>query len=416
MLSPEENPLPGHAKYEVLEQLGKGGMGAVYRARHGTLGTNVVVKMLHAELSHRPTLIDRMRLEAQALARLDHPNLVRVTDFDHTPGGRPYLVMEYLKGHSLRQLLALRGGTIGIGDALSIVQQALKGLQVAHDAGLIHRDIKLDNIFVCEAADGSRQRGNEDRIGTVKLLDFGVAKVLSATTIGPAPLQFATGTGLIVGTPRFFAPEQARGETCDHRADLYAMGLVLYVLLAGRGPFDDAQHLGELAKAHISRQPEPPSRFADETLPAALDAAVMRCLAKAPDGRFASATELGAQLKQIADAFEASGRGLGAAQRSDGVLDANETTRLAQGPKPDSGDGTTAPLPRMATRPRPAAVRPAIPSAYPAILGTVAHPSLPPNPVKTRRRKGYSWLTLMIVLVCTVLLGAAIAWLIRKGF
>ncbi len=413
MLSPEENPLPHHAKYEVLEQLGEGGMGAVYRARHGTLGTDVVVKMLHAELAHRPTLIDRMRLEAQALARLDHPNLVRVTDFDHTPDGRPYLVMEYLKGHSLRQLLALRGGTIGIGDALSIVQQALKGLQVAHDAGLVHRDIKLDNIFVCDVEGDNRRRGDEDLVGTVKLLDFGVAKVLSATTVGPAPLQYATGTGLIVGTPRFFSPEQARGDKCDHRADLYAMGLVLYVLLAGRGPFDDTEHLAELAKAHIARQPEPPSRFADEPLPAALDAAVMRCLAKAPDARFASATELGAQLKQIADTFEASGRGLGVAQRGDMRLGPNETTRLDQPPKPDRSDGTTAPLPRMAMSPRPAEVRRPVPSAYPAILDPVAHAGRRPNPVKTRRRKGYSWLTLVVVLVCTIVLGAAIAWLVR---
>lgn len=268
-------------------------MGEVFLAEHVALNTQVVVKLLHAELSAKNTLVDRMRIEAQACARLNHPNIVRVTDFDRTPSGRPFFVMEYLPGQSLADVVAARGGWLPVAEAVEIVQQALDGLSAAHANGLVHRDIKLDNLFLC---DQTTQAGKR----LVKILDFGVAKVMSGAGDGaPAPLMVPTGTGVVVGTPRFFAPEQARGKALDHRADIYAVGLVLYSLVAGRGPFDEARNITEMAKAHVFTKPDPPSVYARQTIPDRLDGIVLRAIAKKPEQRFQSATEFSAMLGRV---------------------------------------------------------------------------------------------------------------------
>jgi serine/threonine protein kinase len=288
------DPLEGSSKYKVLSELGRGGMGEVFLGEHLALGSKVVIKLLHAELSSKQTLVDRMRLEAQACARLNHPNLVRVTDFDHTPTGRPYFVMEYLPGRALSDEAQARGGTVSVVDAIDYVRQALEGLSVAHAAGLVHRDIKLDNLFVCEPGTLPGAKS------VVKILDFGVAKVVDAgTDEAPAPLMVPTGTGVVVGTPRFFAPEQARGMKLDHRADIYAMGLVMYSLVAGRGPFDEATTITEMAKAHVLTQPKPPSFFAKQAIPHALDQIVLKAVAKLPDHRYQSAADMSAELAGV---------------------------------------------------------------------------------------------------------------------
>jgi len=289
------DPLEGSAKYRTTKELGRGGMGEVFLGEHLSLGSKVVIKLLHAELSDRSGLVDRMRLEAQSLASLNHPNIVRVTDFDRTPSGRPYFVMEYLPGRPLSDDVASRGGFVPPAEAINIARQALAGLTAAHQAGLVHRDMKLDNLFVAEAPgpDGTPQR-------VIKILDFGVAKVMDRDADdGPAPLMVPTGTGVVVGTPRFFAPEQARGQKLDHRADIYAMGLVLYSMLVGRGPFDHATNITEMAKAHVLQKPEPPSRLASQHIPPELDAIILRAVEKNPDARFQSAAEFSAELARV---------------------------------------------------------------------------------------------------------------------
>jgi len=287
------DPLEGSDKYRVLKELGRGGMGEVFLGEHIALGTQVVIKLLHLELSNKSGLVDRMRLEAQACARLNHPNLVRVTDFDRTPKGRPYFVMEYLPGRSLSEEAEARGGYLPVAEALDMTRQALDGLAYAHEAGLIHRDIKLDNLFVVEP-----KKGTDKKI--VKILDFGVAKVTdTGSDDAPAPLMVPTGMGVVVGTPRFFAPEQARGQKLDHRADIYAMGLVLYNLVAGRGPFDHCQTITEMARAHVLTPPAPPSQLAPQPVPAALDEVVLRAVAKAPDERWPSAEAFAEALAAI---------------------------------------------------------------------------------------------------------------------
>lgn len=344
----QHDPLEGSNKYRAISELGRGGMGEVFLGEHTSLGNKVVIKLLHAELSGKSNLVDRMRLEAQACARLNHPNIVRVTDFDRTPSGRPFFVMEYLPGRALSDEVEALGGSLPVAKALDFVIQALDGLAVAHAQGLVHRDIKLDNLFVC--APGT-QPGVEQ---LVKILDFGVAKVLdtqgASGSDGPAPLMVPTGTGVVVGTPRFFAPEQARGKPLDHRADIYAMGLVLYTLVAGRGPFDDATTILEMAKAHVMTPPPPPSHFARQPVPPELDQAVLRAVAKQPEERFQSAAEFAEALRRISS-------GAGAVVSTAYQQPALEGPAPAPGASQPQAVGNTtggeAPTAKMAAKPAP---------------------------------------------------------------
>jgi serine/threonine-protein kinase len=291
------NALDGVEKYRVVDHLGGGGMGEVYVAEHALLGHRVVVKVLHAELARHPHLVDRMRLEAQVLAQLRHPNLVRVVDFDETPLGRPYLVMEHLRGATLAAYLDSRGAPLDLADALDLAVQALDGLGHAHERGLVHRDVKPENLFVC-TTEMPRVRP------LLKVLDFGVAKVLDGGSDGFVPLALPTAAGVVVGTPRFFAPEQARGMPLDARADLYAFGLCLYTMLAGRGPFDDCMSLIELARAHLFEAPAAPSALAARPLPSGLDALVLACLEKRSADRPASARQVADELRMLARSLD----------------------------------------------------------------------------------------------------------------
>ncbi|MDI1443957.1 serine/threonine protein kinase [Polyangium sp. 6x1] len=284
--------------YRFIAPLGRGGMGDVVEAEHVALGKRVVVKLLQERHASRADFVDRMRIEAQALAKITHPNLVQVTDFGQTAEGRTFLVMERLYGRNLREELEQRK-FFPVAEAIDVVRQTLAGLAAAHDAGVVHRDVKLDNLFLCDAPDGGRR--------LVKVLDFGVAKVISVTGEStPLPLAFPTAEGVAMGTPRFFSPEQARGRPVDGRADLYAAGMVLYTLLAGRGPFEHITTLLELTRAHAFQVPEPPSRYAAQALPAGLDAIVMKALAKEPVERFATARTFAAELERVADGLSAS--------------------------------------------------------------------------------------------------------------
>jgi serine/threonine-protein kinase len=267
-------------------------MGELFEAEHAAIGRRVAVKLLHRHLRWRRDLVDRMRLEGQALGHLEHPNVVQAIDFGLTWEDRPYLVMERLAGRTLADEVAARGA-LPAAEAIDLVAQALSGLSAVHRAGLLHRDIKLDNVFVCDAAAG---RGR-----IVKLLDFGVAKVVSARAGGPAPLPVPTAEDVAMGTPRFFSPEQAAGGPIDARSDVYAMGIVLYALLAGRGPFDHLTALADVLGAHIATPPAPPSQHAP--VPAALDAAVLRALAKRPADRFPSAAAFAEELARIGRAL-----------------------------------------------------------------------------------------------------------------
>ena len=278
------DPLRG-SKYRVLRELGKGGWGIVYEAVHIDLGRHFAVKVLHMAFAKDPLSVERMRVEAQALGHLQSRHIVEASDFGHTEDGRPFFVMPRLVGHTLAEELRGRG-CLPPTEAVDLVQQLLAGLDVAHRAGLVHRDVKLDNLFLCDEGGGHR---------VLKILDFGIAKVLPGST-GPQPLGVQTQDGAVVGTPRFFPPEQAMGRQVGPPADLYGAGVVLYELLTGRDPFKHVTGFTSLLKAHVLEDAPSPSTVAPQPIEPALDDVVMRTLAKRPEDRYGSAAELSAAL------------------------------------------------------------------------------------------------------------------------
>jgi eukaryotic-like serine/threonine-protein kinase len=278
--------------YRVISKLGEGGMGTVYLVEHEQLGRKFVAKLLHACYEKHPGLIDRVRVEAQVLGRLDHPHIVAVTDFRKLADGRPVLVMEYLSGRSLADELRNRG-LLGVSEAVSFARQLLAGLGAAHALGIVHRDVKPANVFICERRSGTR---------FVKLLDFGLAKVFPEVSArAPTPLAFPTAPNTLLGTPRYLSPEVACGKAADARSDLHSAGLVLYVMLSGRGPFDHLEGEAKLLSAHAAAEPLPPSHYAPEPVPPELDRALVKVLRKHPDERFQTAEEFDRALKEVAE-------------------------------------------------------------------------------------------------------------------
>ena len=224
-------PSPGDViggKYRIVRLIGDGGMGAVYESRHELLGTNVALKFLHRELAKRPGLSSRFLQEARVSARIQSPHVTRVTDVDQTPDGSPFLVMELLTGESLQQLLDRRV-KLPKDQAIDFALQILSGLEAAHALGVVHRDLKPDNVFITPSTGGP----------LLKLLDFGIAKLREANEYQKG----LTRPGAIMGTPEYMAPEQLyAADRVDHRADLYSLGVMLYEMLSGERPAygDDA--------------------------------------------------------------------------------------------------------------------------------------------------------------------------------
>ena len=330
------DPLCG-TRYRTLSLLGRGGMGEVVLAEHIGLAKQVVVKLLHEKFAKDASFVQRMQIEARSLAALTSPHIVQVIDFGQTASGRTYYVMERLMGRTLSAEVKARGA-LPVEEAIGYVVQVLAGLEAAHGMGIIHRDIKGDNVFLCDAT--------KETPRTVKVLDFGVAKVLdvAAEVQRPALPRLVTEQGGIVGTPRMLAPEQALGKPVDARTDVYATAHLLYTLVAGRGPFADITDELELLKANINERPDPPSWKAPQHIPPSLDKAILRALEKRPADRFQSAEAFANELRAIAAECARSG----------------PTTRIETTPHPPDGDrratGVSAsPAPQVDTRPLPRA-------------------------------------------------------------
>jgi len=284
------DPFEG-TKYRSVGILGKGGMGAAHVVEHRRLGTRFVCKILRGRHRENPLLADRMRVEAQSLARLSHPSVVRVFDFDFTPDGRPFIVMEHLQGHTLADELRHRG-EVPVAEAIHWTCQLLSALSAAHAMGIVHRDVKLDNLFLHRADDGQR---------ILKVLDFGIVKIQDGmAAAGLEPPQVPTRAGMILGTPGFLSPEAAMGRSVDHRADVYGAGVVLYMLVCGRRPWDDASSRASVLAAQMAQAPLPPSKHAAQRVPEALDAAVMLAMNNDPRERFQSAQAFETALASIA--------------------------------------------------------------------------------------------------------------------
>lgn len=269
MTDPQPPRLLG-GRYELGEPLGSGGMAEVVRGVDVRLGRDVAVKVLRAERSLDGSFQERFRREAQAAAGLNAPSIVSVFDTGQDEAGVPYIVMELVEGRTLRDVL-LEEGRLLPQRALEICAEICAALDVAHSAGIVHRDIKPANVMLT-------------RSGEVKVMDFGIARAAADAS------SALTQTAAVLGTAAYLSPEQARGEHVDARSDLYSTGCLLYELVTGAPPFTGDSPVA-VAYQHVREDPQPPSAY-DQTLPAAVDAVVLKAMAKNPANRYQSAQEM----------------------------------------------------------------------------------------------------------------------------
>jgi serine/threonine-protein kinase len=272
-------------KFVVEEVLGVGGMGVVVSARHAQLGQKVAIKLLRKDAAKSPEAANRFLREARAVVALQSAHVVRVMDVGVLESGTPYMVMEHLVGTDLQRVLEERR-TLPVSDAVDFLLQGMEAIAEAHAAGIVHRDLKPANLFLASHPDGSP---------LVKVLDFGISK---ASGSGSSE-QSLTATATIMGSPLYMSPEQLRSsKNVDARTDVWALGVILYELLAGKPPFEAENVTGLCAK--IAADPPAPLREIDPSVPPELEAVVMRCLEKNVDRRFASVADLANALRPFA--------------------------------------------------------------------------------------------------------------------
>ncbi|HXU37538.1 MAG TPA: protein kinase [Blastocatellia bacterium] len=252
--------------YKVIDKIGEGGMGAVFKGIDLMLEREVAIKMLRPELASQPQVVERFRSEAVTLARLNHPNIATLYSFLRQ-GEDFFMVMEFVRGETLDSLIR-RSGAMSCNHAITLFCQALEGIDHAHRMGIVHRDIKPANMMLTE-------------MGTLKVMDFGIARVLGTSRM--------TKQGNIVGTIEYMSPEQVRGQETDARSDIYSLGILLYEMLTGRVPFSsDSEY--DLMKMQIESAPPPPRVFSNQ-IPQPVEQAIMRALAKRSEARFQGAGE-----------------------------------------------------------------------------------------------------------------------------
>jgi tetratricopeptide (TPR) repeat protein len=280
--------------YEVMGRLGVGGMGEIYPARDTRLDRKVAIKVLARDAAGDSTRLQRFTAEAKAVSALNHPNILTLHEIGESESG-PYLVTELVQGTTIRELLA--EGTISVHQALDYAIQAAEGLAKAHGSGIVHRDLKPENLMVTDD-------------GYVKILDFGLAKLLESDFQDPGGAQTLTASGAIVGTVGYVSPEQLHGEDADYRSDLFGLGVVVFEMLSGRNPFLH-ETTAETLNAILNKSPEKLSEFRDD-VPEELSRLVDRALAKNPERRFAHVLEFAAELRALKARMESSSGSLSA--------------------------------------------------------------------------------------------------------
>ncbi len=279
-------------RYRMDSKIGAGGMGVVYRATQLDAGRQVALKVLHGELAADERIVKRFMIEMRATARIEHPNTVRLYDFGHTEEGHIFLAMEYLEGSTLAEEMKKLDRPMDPVRSAMLGAQIARGLAAAHAEGIIHRDLKPPNVML------SQKYGRRDLI---KVLDFGIARFASAPADQDTDVDQLTSPGMVVGTVHFMAPEQMEGKAVDHRADLYALGCVLYYMVAGQAPFTGKSTV-QVMYAQVNQAPRPPSQH-NPDVPSWLDDTILRLLEKHPNRRFQSAAEVVVALEQGAGIF-----------------------------------------------------------------------------------------------------------------
>lgn len=391
--------------YRTIRRLRAGGMGEVFLVEHRTTRRAVVAKLIHATLAADARLMERLRIEAQALAQLNHQYIVKILGFEKTRTQRPFLVMEYLEGQTLADELAV-SGPLPVLEAVSFACQLLSALGAAHEKGLVHRDIKPDNLFLCSLPEGRR---------CLKLLDFGVVRVMPGSdAVKPLPHDLRTRSGMVVGTPRYVSPEGALGQRVDARADLYSVALVLYLMLVGRGPFDHFEGMQLLLSAHAAENPELPSRLSKTPIPPELDRAVLKGLAKNPDDRFQTADEFQRCLEEVAEHLR---RPLGwlettafvvnhaAAEPAAAAPPASSAAPRISAPSLDPAFSATMPLSVASASVAPASLE--SPSA--ASTDGDAAPEVVPSPFPTGDRSRFSTMSTVAIFIAALLVAGLAA-------
>jgi eukaryotic-like serine/threonine-protein kinase len=276
-----------NGQFQILQKIGSGGMGAVYKASQPEMNRMVGVKILHPKLANRKDLVSRFGREARAMSHLTHPNTVKVFLYGELEDGSLYIIMEFLDGKNLNQTVRSEG-PFKVERALPVIMQVCGALEEAHRAGIIHRDLKPENIFLCQTG------GLKD---FPKVLDFGLAKV-TEREMRPGSI-ILTQEGMVFGTPEFMSPEQAQGKTLTPASDQYSLAVILYEVLTGKLPFEAKSAMDYLA-LHVTGKPTPLSeRVAGKTFPKLLDDIIARCLSKSIEERFASMADLSIALQSV---------------------------------------------------------------------------------------------------------------------
>jgi len=261
-------------RYTIIEEIGHGGMGRVYKAIDRSLGITVAIKIIRPEYASNPRVVELFKQETVLARSITSENVVRIHDLGEAENTK-YISMDFVEGQNLRDLIH-SSGSLTISTAVKFGQQICSGLAAAHKEGIIHRDLKPSNIMI-------------DKTGRVRVMDFGLAKTIDR--------EGAPGVRSVVGTPEYLSPEQARGEKLDQRTDIYALGLILYEMVTGR-PVFEAESLTEYIKKHCEINPEPPSRW-NHMVPAGLDSIILRCLKKDRNERYQTAEEVCQALDRV---------------------------------------------------------------------------------------------------------------------
>jgi serine/threonine-protein kinase len=369
-------------RYQIVRKVGEGGMGAVYEARHTVIGKRVALKVLLEKFLENQELVARLLQEARLASSIGHEHIVDVTDFGTTSDGRAFVVMEFLEGESLAQLV-IRDAPLPVERSLRIVRQVASALAAAHAKGIVHRDVKPENIYLIRRDDAD----------FVKVVDFGVSKAVRSFEEG-TNWDRLTRTGTVLGTPLYMSPEQARGdEDVDHRADIWATGLMLYECLTGEVPFRANNYLGVISQV-LTQETVPPSQLRPELdIPAAVDRVVMHALDKDRERRYQDI----ATLEQDLDRLIAGDATVGLEEAAPSVVTQASPLRgwrwpMIAGALIAAGGGvgvflvrdTAEPPAALPTQPALPQVRPAAPAPIPAVVAPPVETAAP-EPDHTRR-------------------------------
>ncbi len=389
----ESDPLIGElldGRYKIIDMIGEGGMGQVYRAEHIKIGKFFAIKVLRSEIVTNEEAVARFEREARSASSIGHKNIIEITDSNRLADGRVYLAMELLEGEPFNDMIEKE---ISVERLLQILIQTSDGLAAAHAKGIVHRDMKPENIFIT-TVDGK---------DVPKLLDFGIAKV--AGTDGQNNL---TQTGTIFGTPFYMAPEQALGQGVDHRADIYAMGVIMYEVFCGSIPFAGDSFMHILTQ-HITAEPKPPSQMAAEygrTLPPGIEDLIIKAMKKEPDERHQSMEEFKAELVQVYQ--NVVGAGMSSYMPAQAASHASAPTPYPTGPH-QQGHGPIAHQATPTPMGRPDPSQPYLPAASSAHFPP--HAGASDSFVPRKSKKG----AIVAVFVVLAIVGGVIAVVVTQG-